>query len=103
MQENKFKNNLISLLRQKNLTQKELCTALGIEESVVSRWLTGKTQPTTKSIERIAKFFCVPVSFFYNDNSLVEDSRLSKIVYRLDLLEEKIKRLELEIELLRRK
>ena len=101
MKENKFKTNLIGLLQRKNMTQKEMCLALGLQESVVSHWLTGRTQPNTKSIEKIARFFSVPVSYFYGDTlSPVEDERLAR---RLDLLEEKIKRLELEIELMKRR
>ena len=99
MKEKQFANNLIVLLQRKNLTQKDLCFALNIQESVVSRWLTGTTTPSTKSVEKIAKFFGVPVGYFYGDNLPPVEN---KIAHRLELLEEKMKRLELEIELLKR-
>ena len=109
---NKFATTLFKLLKSKGLTQKELCKLLDIQESSISHWMKGKSVPSMKSVVKIADYFKVPYSVFYdekngentsiinngnNNNNTINDNT------RIELLEEKVKRLELEIELLKRK
>ena len=110
MKKNNFYIKFIDLLKEKNLTQKDFCKALNIQESVVSRWITGKAEPTTKSIGKIANFFDVPVGYFYDkstysnihNSNIGNNNTINNNNSRFELLEEKLKRLELEIELLKR-
>lgn len=110
MVKNNFSTKFIDLLKEKNMTQKELCKVLDIQESVVSRWMRGKAEPMTKSIGKIAKFFDVPVGYFYDksnynnihNSNIGNNNTINNNNSRLELIEEKIKRLELEIELLKR-
>lgn len=110
---NKFANTLIKLLKTKGLTQKELCKLLNIQESSISHWMKGKSVPSMKSVVKIADYFKVPYSVFYDEKSGVNTSiinngnnnnnTINNNEHRIELLEEKVKRLELEIELLKKK
>lgn len=42
------------LMKEKNISGKELAEKLGVEPKDVSRWLTGKVQPRNNRIESIA-------------------------------------------------
>ena len=39
------------------LTQQDLATTLGVDQSAVCLWETGKTQPRAKLLPRIAEIF----------------------------------------------
>lgn len=106
--------NLIKLLKLNNLTQKQLADKIKVKQQIVNRWVNNKALPTTKNLDKLAEFFSVPVSYFYNENqnnnsgiinngNNNNNSINSNNNQRLEFLEEKIKRLELEIELLKRK
>lgn len=47
------------LMRQNNLTMKELADKIGISESSVSLWISGKTTPRMGMIQKLADFFGV--------------------------------------------
>ncbi len=49
------------------LSQGKLGDSLGYHRTIVSRWETGYLEPTMEQVSKIAAFFHVPVSFFYND------------------------------------
>lgn len=49
--------NLKSLRRQNNLTQKELAQKLNVSHSNVSGWEKGKWQPDLESVIKICKLF----------------------------------------------
>lgn len=91
----KFKNLLIT----KNVSQKEFADKMKVNIVVVNRWYNGKAMPTTKSISKICRFFGVSPSYFYDEDDLVEKVyEATNNSHRIDLLEEKIKRIEVEIE-----
>lgn len=101
-----FAIKLLTLLKEKKLTQKELSTILDIQEAVISRWITDKAKPTNKSISTICRVLGLPFNYFddnsnfYISKSNIGNNNTINDNARLELLEEKIKRLELEIELL---
>jgi transcriptional regulator with XRE-family HTH domain len=49
------------------LTQKTLGERLNVTGSVISRWITGTSNPVVSSLERIAKATNKPLSYFLND------------------------------------
>lgn len=108
---NCFSTKLLLVLKEKNLTQKELSKMLDIQEAVISRWVKGKTIPANRSIAKVVKILGLPIDYFDDNNNIYNNISNSNIGNnntindnaRLELLEEKIKRLELEIELLKKK
>ena len=48
----------IKKMRERSgITQKELATQLGVDQSTVCLWETGKTQPRAKLLTKIAEIF----------------------------------------------
>jgi len=50
------------LLQEKNYTQEKLANKLGITQIAVSKWVCGKTVPTSKNVMRIAEILKTDVS-----------------------------------------
>ena len=107
-----FAIKLLTLLKEKKLTQKELSTILDIQEAVISRWITDKAKPTNKSISTICRVLGLPFNYFddnsrfysnINNSNIGNNNTITNNDARIELLEEKVKRLELEIELLKKK
>ncbi len=110
---NSFSVNLLLFLREKNITQKKLAQMLNTKESVISHWLTGKVQPSSKSILKLSEIFDVPPGYFLeigkqnlnlqndniqNDNSInTGKNGKENTDLKIQLLEEKNKRFETEI------
>ena len=51
---NIFANNLIEILREKRLSQKELADVVGLSESTISNYIHKKQMPTIKAIINIS-------------------------------------------------
>lgn len=43
---------------------------LGFSRSVISEWKSGKSKPKADKIQKIAEYFNVPVSYFYDEDSI---------------------------------
>ncbi len=56
-------NRIRQLRKEKGITMKQLGNSLGISESVVSRYETGKHQPDIATQIRLSKFFGVTVGY----------------------------------------
>ena len=50
------------LLQEKNCTQQKLANELGITQIAVSKWVCGKTVPTSKNVMRIAEILKTDVA-----------------------------------------
>ena len=108
---NNFSTKLLLVLKEMNLTQKELSKLIDIQEAVISRWIKGKTVPANRSLTKLIKKLNLPLDYFEDTNNFYHNISNSNIGNnntindntRIELLEEKVKRLELEIELLKRK
>lgn len=50
------------LLQEKNYTQEKLANELGITQIAVSKWVCGKTVPTSKNVMRIAEILKTDVA-----------------------------------------
>lgn len=56
-------NKILSELKAKKKTQKELCLFLGIKQSVFSDWKSGRNSSYTKYLPKIAEFLDVSVDY----------------------------------------
>lgn len=56
-------NRIRELRRAKNLTMKELGRELGVAESTISQYETGKRQPDNETLLRLGEFFDVTVGY----------------------------------------
>lgn len=68
----RFSENLKVLRKNKGMTQKELASSLGVALSTVAMWETANRKPDLEMLNKIAKFFSVPI-----DTLFVEDENLS--------------------------
>lgn len=70
-------DKIIYLLKINKYNQKNLTEYLGLSEGTISDWKKGKTTSYVKHIDKIAEFFNVPVSYFYDDipDSLSDDEQ----------------------------
>ena len=95
--------NLIKLLKLNNLTQKQLAEKLDIKLQVVNRWVKGKASPTTKSLDKLASVFGVPVSYFYNEinnSGIINNGNNNSI--QTNITNKEIELLNKEVEILNR-
>lgn len=65
----KFKDRLISLRKQLNLTQEELATSLGFSRTAISAWEIGRNEPSNEDTIKIANFFNVSVDYLLGADS----------------------------------
>lgn len=52
-----FKENLIKLRKEKNLSQKELGDILGVSYSAISAWELGRNEPDFDTLVKLSDFF----------------------------------------------
>lgn len=55
------------LLEQTNKTAYQVSKDTKIAQSVLSGWKTGKSNPKVDKLQKIAKYFGVPVDYFLED------------------------------------
>ena len=56
------------LLAAKGITQYRVHKDTGISSATLSDWKNGKSEPKKDKIEKICKYFDVPLSYFYGDD-----------------------------------
>lgn len=54
--------NLQSLMKNKNIDQKELAEAIGVSQPTISNWLKETKYPRISKVEDMANYFNVPKS-----------------------------------------
>ena len=59
----KISQRIYELMKEQNLTQTKLANALGMHQSNVSEWLSGKKEPSITSLWFLADFFNVDVDY----------------------------------------
>ena len=55
------------------LSQESLAAALKVAPNTISRWETGTYRPSLKDLERISRFFGVPMMSFLPDDMVADD------------------------------
>lgn len=108
-----FGKNLVNELRKQNMTQLELSKKTGIGNSNISKWITKKTIPSVRNIEKVAKALNIPTSALtncennHNINQIIgnnnhniqqnNDKNIEIILNKLLILEKEIEILKLKI------
>ena len=106
---NKIENFLKSINHQKLAGSKlKLAKALGISSTSVSKWCSGKAEPSIENIEKMAKIFNRTqeeiVNIFILSSDEQESSSSNKILLEeIKLLKQKIKFLETQIDFYKEK
>ncbi len=67
-----FGKFLMTLRKEKGITQSQLAEKLNVTDKAVSRWETGRNYPDIETFERLAKIFEITVS------ELLEGRRIEK-------------------------
>ncbi len=57
------------LRKNRKLTQERLGRELGIDRSLLSRWESGRVEPTLDQLVVLGCFFHVPVSYFVDEEA----------------------------------
>lgn len=61
-----FAKNLTKLIERRGLTQAEVAEAIGVSESAVSLWCSGKTSPRMSKVDKLCKLLqCTRSSLIY--------------------------------------
>lgn len=64
----KFCENLKSIRKECNLTQKQVAEKMNVVESCYANWEQGRTEPNIDSIRKLAKIFNVSIDELFNGN-----------------------------------
>lgn len=70
------------------LSQEALAIKLGVAANTVSRWETGTYKPTPEDLEKLARFFSVPITVFFREFQ-GEDARVAALASALGGLSKK--------------
>lgn len=60
-------NNIIEVMTNKNISQRELCTSLGLPESQFSNWKRGNNKSYLKYVSQIAEILEVSIASLYGE------------------------------------
>jgi transcriptional regulator with XRE-family HTH domain len=69
----RIKDLRVSYNNGEGLSQESLATHLQVAPNTISRWETGTYRPSLKDLERISRFFGVPIMSFVPDELVDED------------------------------
>lgn len=92
------KNRIGVLRRENGFNQKELGEQLGVGQTTVSAWETGKNEPDSESMHKMAQLFHVSIGYLAGYENNERTRGLSQEEIRAMLDEDERKRNEAEIE-----
>lgn len=58
-----MKNRIREIRKERGLTMKELGMAIGLAESTISQYETGKRQPDNETLLKLGKYFSVSIDY----------------------------------------
>lgn len=59
---------LVTLRKQKGLTQMDLAEQLNVSRQAISRWEVGAAVPSTENLKVLGDLYGVPIDYLLNDN-----------------------------------
>ena len=62
MEDGSIASFLEDIMQRRNVTMSQMATDLGLNHSTVSRWISGKYMPSTRSYRKLAEYSGVPLS-----------------------------------------
>ncbi|MBQ3834238.1 MAG: helix-turn-helix transcriptional regulator [Elusimicrobia bacterium] len=96
-----FATQLKKLMFEKNLTQEDLAKKIKINRQMISYWLNSGKNPSLTSVKKIADALKAPMSYFVVETTIEKNEENKNLSVKIELLEEKIKRHEIEINYLK--
>lgn len=72
-------NNLISLRKERGLTQNELAEKLAYSDNMVSRWERGEITPSIETLQKISEFYNVSLTSLLQSNATEEEKKDTKV------------------------
>lgn len=72
---------LVSLRKQKGITQMELAEKLNVSRQAISRWEVGLAVPTTDNLKVLSELYGVSIDYLLNDaaENVSKQNEVSKI------------------------
>jgi len=72
-----------------NLPKKgEFSEKLGINYSYIKKIVSGENNPSVKTLEKIAEYFNVPVSYFFDEEPQITDEKIKEIIKENEYLKQ---------------
>ena len=65
----KLDEKLVSLRKEKGLTQLKVAEELDISRQAISRWESGVAMPSTENLRRLSELYSVPLDYLINEDS----------------------------------
>ena len=65
------------LRKQQNVTQEKMGSDLNIDRSIISRWESGKMEPTIEQLKMISYYFRIPISLFFDEMMLKRERKIN--------------------------
>ncbi|MGN0016557.1 MAG: helix-turn-helix domain-containing protein [Candidatus Avelusimicrobium sp.] len=69
----KIIENLKLAMLENGLTQTSLAEKIGLTQSSIQKWLTGKNTPKLSTLEKVAKVTGKPINYFFSDDSTTQN------------------------------
>ena len=92
---------LVTLRKQKGLTQMDLAERLNVSRQAISRWEVGTAVPSTDNLKILGELYGVRVDYLLNDQEVIsefsEDRALSQDVHTASVKGKKHKEIALTI------
>lgn len=82
--------NLQSLMKNKNIDQKELAEAIGVSQPTISNWLKETKYPRITKVEDMANYFNVPKSRITENQDIESTDTVAAHFDKEGLTEEEI-------------
>ncbi len=75
----KFNEKLISLRKEKGMTQEELAYKLGVSRQSVSKWELGECEPDISKLKEISKLFQVSTDNLLFDQEVLNNKKVTNV------------------------
>jgi transcriptional regulator with XRE-family HTH domain len=69
----KIKDLRVNYNSGEGLSQESLAKHVKVSTNTISRWETGTYRPSTKDLERLSRFFGVPINAFFPSEMIAEE------------------------------
>lgn len=76
-----FQNTLVSLRKERGLTQAALAEVLGVSDKTYSKWETGENEPNLTAIFRLAEYYGVSSDIFVGTNTRRSRFDMEEMIY----------------------
>lgn len=77
--ETSISNNIRKLLKDRNISQKELAESIGVSGGTLSDWLRGRFYPRKKYIDAMAQYFNVSADEITKEKDTSQDEKLMSL------------------------